>query len=71
MSALANLGSSNKNGGCSHFMGYFNIGRAERPRQSPSAILTATSPSSKGHGVHLAHKTAQFIHVIKNRSSYG
>ena len=35
------------------------------------AIPTATSPSPKGYGVHSAHKTARFIHVIEKRSSYG
>ena len=47
------------------------MGRVERPRQSPSASPTVTSPSPKGHGVHLEHKTARFIHVIEKRSSFG
>ena len=70
MTASANLGSLDRIGGCSHFMGCFNMGRTERPCQSPSASPTTTSPSSKGHGVHSVHKTARFIHVIEKRSSY-
>ena len=71
MPASANLGSSDRIGGCSHCMGCFNMGRVERPRQSPSASPTVTSPSPKGHRVHLEHKTARFIHAIEKRSSFG
>ena len=48
-----------------------SIWDTQRPCQLPSTSPTATSPSSKGHGVYSAHKTAQPIHVVKKRSSHG
>ena len=42
-----------------------SIWDTQRPCQLPSTSPTATSPSSKGHGVYSAHKTTRPIHVVK------
>ena len=71
MSALADLGPSTRNGGCSYPIRCFDMGRAKKSRKLLSASPTTTSPSSQGHEVHLAHKTARLIHVTKEGSSHG
>ena len=71
MSALADLGPSTRNGGCSYPIRCFDMGRAKKPRQLLSASPTTAFPSFQGHGVHSAYKTARLIHVTKEGSSHG
>ena len=71
MSASADLGPSTRNEGCSRPIRCFDMRRAKRPRQLLSASPTTASPSSQGHGVHSAHKTARVIHITKEGFSYG